>query len=318
MTRPAERHLGAAGAAFARKEAMNNTPGISLRGLRTFCVAAEHESFREAGEQLFITASAVSHQIKALEDELGKQLFDRNSRSIELTATGLALYEEVRPLMTQLTGIVASYKSGGSRGAVRISVQPFFASELFVPRLREFTTEHPEIDIQVGTSDESSEKHPPAADLSIRLFRSPPTDMPYDLLFRLRMVPAGAPDFRKSLRVRKKAIVSEFPLIIHETQPKAWEQWSEASGIRLPADSKTIRMDSMIAAARAAERGVGAALVPVPLGNEWFENKRLVRLFDVEIITDVSYYLVTREERVQDESVADLREWILATFADLA
>lgn len=240
---------------------MSSTPGISLRGLRTFCVSAEHESFREAGEQLFITASAVSHQIKSVEDELGKQLFDRNSRSIELIATGRALYEEVSPLMTQLAGIVASYKTGGKRGAVRISVQPFFASELFVARLGDFTARHPDIDIQVGTSDESSEKHPPTEDLSIPLFRSPPTDLPSDLLFPLRLVPAGAPELRESLRVRKKAIVTEFPLIIHETLPKAWEQWSEASGIALPEDAKMIRMDSMVAAARAAERGVGAAIV---------------------------------------------------------
>ena len=60
-------------------------PKLSLRGLRTFCVAARYESFRTAGEELFITASAVSHQIKSLEEELGEQLFDRNSRELSLT-----------------------------------------------------------------------------------------------------------------------------------------------------------------------------------------------------------------------------------------
>ena len=67
---------------------MVSKPKISLRGLRTVCVAARYESFRIAGDELFITASAVSHQIKSLEEELGEQLFDRNSREMRLTETG--------------------------------------------------------------------------------------------------------------------------------------------------------------------------------------------------------------------------------------
>ncbi len=290
---------------------------ISLRGLRTFCVAADYENFRQAGEALFITPSAVSHQVKSLEDELGRQLFDRTSRSLELTATGKALYEEISPLIRQLETIVAGYRAGGRRSAVRISVQPFFASELFVPRLREFTAAHPEIDIRVGTSDESAEVHPSTADLSIRLFRTPPTDMRSDLLFPLRMVPAGSPEFKKKMRVRKGSIVGDFPLIVHETRPEAWRRWAKEAGIRLPQDPKIIRLDSMIAAARAAERGVGAALVPVPLGNGWFESGSLVRLFDQEIVADVSYYLVCKETLAGDESVSQLRAWILETFSDL-
>ena len=146
----------------------------SLRGLRTFCVAARHGSFREASEELHVTASAVSHQIKSLEDELGTPLFERNGRDRVLTSTGESLYADVSPLIEQLDSVVAGHKSDGVRSSIRISVQPFFASEYFVPRLSEFAARHPEIDIQVGTSDESTEKHPADSDLSIRLFRSPP------------------------------------------------------------------------------------------------------------------------------------------------
>ena len=70
---------------------MPNSPKVSLRGLRTFCVAARYESFRTAGEELFITASAVSYQIKSLEEELGELLFDRNSRVLKLTDIGKSL-----------------------------------------------------------------------------------------------------------------------------------------------------------------------------------------------------------------------------------
>jgi len=295
---------------------MVSTSKISLRGLRTFCVAAKHQSFRVAGEVLFITASAVSHQIKGLEQELGKQLFDRHSRELKLTETGSALYDDINPLIEQLNTVASSYKGDTPQSSVRISVQPFFASEFFVPRLSVFTAEHPEIDIQVGTSDESSEKHPPDSDLSIRLFRSPPTDVQSNLLFPLRMVAAGSPEFKKEMTVRKKTIISEFPMIVHEPRPKAWAEWASAAGITLPANSKIIRLDSMIAVVRAAQRGIGAALVPVPIGDLWFKEGSIVPLFKTEYTANSSYYLSCKKESAKDKGVGILRDWILQNFAD--
>ena len=286
----------------------------SLRGLRTFCVAARYQSFRTAADELFITASAVSHQMKNLEEELGQKLFERGTRELTLTETGKTLYAEINPLVEQLDSVLAAYKTSVPRKSVRISVQPFFASEFFVPRLSEFTADHPEIDIQVGTSDESAEKHPADSDLSIRLFKSPPADMSSNLLFPLRMVPAGSPEFRKRMRVKDNKILSDFPIVVHETRPKAWAQWQKVSGTQLPKNSKVTRLDSMIAVVRATEQGIGAALVPVPLADLWFQQGSIVRLFEEELVADVSYYLVCKEGRADDESVALLRKWILRNF----
>lgn len=297
---------------------MTSRSTLSLRGLRTFCVVARHESFREAAEALFVTASAVSHQIKSLEQEIGEPLFVRHSRSISLTEIGRSLYEDVSPLIEQLDSIAAGYRRDRPRSSIRISVQPFFASEFFVPRLAEFTAEHPDFDIQVKSSDESREKLPTDADLSIRLFGSPPPNVQSDHLFQLRTVPAGSPEFCKTVKVTKKKIKSEFPIIVHETYPTAWEQWSKATGITLPKGSKVVRLDTMIAAVRAAERGIGAAMVPVPLGDAWFESGSLVRLFKQELVADVGYYLVCRQDRMRDEGVRALRAWILETFSEAA
>jgi LysR family transcriptional regulator, glycine cleavage system transcriptional activator len=289
---------------------------IGLRALRTFCVAARHESFRAAGEELFITASAISHQIKSLEQELGEPLFDRNSRDLKLTDVGRALLEEAGPLLDQLDTVVSRYKKGFRPSAIRMSVQPFFASEYFVPRLSEFTAAHPEIDIKLGTSDETPETHPADADLSIRLFRAPPAGMPSDLLLPLTLAPAGSPDFQKSLRVRAGRIISDFPMIIHETYPSAWKQWSRSADIALPASSKLTRLDSMIAVVRACERGLGAALVPVPLADLWFKNGSIVRLFEQQLVAEASYFLVVREDRADDPSVSLLRSWIMEKFRE--
>ena len=162
---------------------MKSAPQSSLRGLRTFCVAARYESFKTAASELFVTSSAVSQQVKGLEEELGLRLFERRAREVLLTEAGRALYEALSPLVEQLDAVVADFRKAARRKSVRVSVQPFFASEFFVPRLSEFTARHPEMDIQVGTSDEASEKLPADADLSIRLFSKAPAGTRADLLF---------------------------------------------------------------------------------------------------------------------------------------
>lgn len=286
----------------------------SLRGLRTFCAAAAHESFRAAADELFITPSAVSHQVKSLEEELDVLLFDRASRDLKLTETGRELYEEVSPIIEQLDAVVARFRGHGPTSTLRMSVQPFFASEYFVPRLSEFTSANPEIDIQVKASDESAETHPADADMSIRLFRSPPPGLQSKRLFPLRLVPAGSKSLARSLRVKDGNIVSSLPIIIHETYPKAWKDWSKASGITLPADSKVTRVDSMIAVVRAVEQGIGAALVPIPLADQWFKQGTITRLFDEELVADSSYYLVWDEGRANDEPLRRFRDWILQKF----
>lgn len=297
---------------------MAKSPSVSLRGLRTFCVAARHENFRAAGEELFITASAVSHQIKALEQELGQTLFERNKRELKLTPVGRDLYEEVQPLLAELGEVTARFKLARRKPQLRISVQPFFASEYFVPRLAAFTEAHPDIDIKVGTSDEASEKHPKDADLSIRLFRQPPEHLVASRLFPLTLVPSGSKAFRKQLRVKGDRIVSRFPRIIHESFPRAWQEWSEKSGIHYPEDAKTTRLDSMIAIVRAAEQGLGAALVPVPIAEQWFRQQTIVELFDAPLVTEHSYYLVCRRDRLDDPNVVLFREWVLENFSDHA
>ena len=289
---------------------------ISLRGLRAFCFAAEHESFRNAAEKLFITASAVSHQIRNLEGELGQKLFERTSRSLVLTEAGHSLLADIKPLITRLDEVAARHRVSTTRGALSISVQPFFASELFIPKLSEFTRDHPNIDIKVDTSDESAEKHPVTADVSIRVFRSAPAGYASDRLFPLRLIPAASPALRKKIVVDETSISGDVPLLVHDSRPGAWRQWSQSSGMEVPLDASIIRLDSMIAIARAAERGLGVALVPVQLSDAWFESGSLVPLSDHELPTRDAYYFVCRVEDADNETIQTLRRWVLQNFDD--
>ena len=234
---------------------MTGRPSVSLRGLRTFCVAARHESFSAAAEELYITPSAVSHQIRSLEEELGLRLFARSARELKLTDVGESMFEDVNPLIERLDSAVSVHRQHAPRAAVRMSVQPFFASEFFVPRLGEFSDEHPDIDIQVAATDETAESHSPNADLSIRLFRAPPAGVDSRLLLPLRLAPAGSAALAKSLSVKDGRVAGNLPLVIHESFPNAWKQWAKAAGISLPKDSKVTRLDSMIAVGQGCRAG---------------------------------------------------------------
>lgn len=289
---------------------------LSLRGLRTFCTAAEQNSFRQAADKLFITASAVSHQIRNLEDELGQKLFERTSRSLVLTEAGRSLLDDIKPLILRLDDVAARHRVSTTRSTLSISVQPFFASEVFIPRLPEFTREHPDIDIKVDTSDESAEKHPATADVSIRVFRSAPAGFSADRLFPLRLIPAASPELRKKMVVTDTSISGDVPLLVHDSRSSAWRQWSQSSGMDVPRDASIIRLDSMIAIARAAERGLGAALVPVQLSDAWFDSGSLVPLSDHELPTRDAYYFVCRNDDAGNETIQTLRRWVLQNFDD--
>lgn len=289
---------------------------ISLRAMRVFRVAAESQSFRETADSLFLTSSAVSHQIKHLETELGIKLFERTARSLRLTGEGNALYDDICPLITRFDTVISRHTKTQLQRSLRISVQPFFASEMFVPRLPEFVAQHPDIDIRIDTSDESLEKHPGAADVSIRIFKTPPKALAYDALFRLRLIPAGTLDLYDTIRIKAGRIVGPLPLVVHESRPRAWLEWERSSRLKIPDHTNAVRLDSMIAVARAAERGLGAALIPKQLSDSWFESTSLVQLFEHELLTRSTYYLVFRQEDRADEVIQVFRQWVLENFAN--
>ena len=297
---------------------MKTKQRLSLRGLRTFCVAAEYRSFRDAADELFITASAVSHQIKNLEQELGDQLFERQTRSVELTEAGAAFFEEVKPLIDQLDRATLRHRRKNVRSTLRISVQPFFASEVFVPNLAEFTRRHPHIDIKVDTSDESGEKHPASAEASIRVFKKPPRGLHSDRLFPLRLVPAASKELRPAIKLKDGKLSGDFTRILHDSRPNAWRDWEKETGVELPDDSPLVRLDSMIAIVRAAERGLGAAMVPLRLSDAWFDGGALVRLSEEELLTDESFYFVCNHQDKDRDAVGKLRHWVLQNFVEAA
>lgn len=290
----------------------------SLRGLRTFCVAARQLSFKLAAEELFVSASAISRQVKSLEEELGIKLFARGTRELHLTDAGQELFAELDPLIRDVDRVAARFRQSQQRETLRISVQPFFASELFVPRLGEFTARHPQIDMTIDTADERSETYPSTADVSIRLFRSAPVDMQAEALFPMRLLPACSPDLYAKIVDGRSGEVRSFTRLIHARRRGQWQLWSESSGIELPVAGSTIELNSTVAIMRAAEQGLGVAIVPMPLSQELLTSGRLRPLHATEVPTPDRYYFVTSAAAATKPAVRLLRNWAFETFTAYA
>lgn len=290
----------------------------SLRALRTFCAAARHESFKLAAEELFVTASAVSHQVKGLEDDLGVVLFERSANALALTAAGKALFDDIDPLLRQVAETTERFRHRHRRQTLRISVQPFFASELFVPRLSEFTSVHPEIDMQIDTSDEASEKHPSLADVSIRIFKRAPDNLVAEAFYPLRLVPACSPVLHEKIVDKRSGRARPFPMIVHNRRRDQWQLWADSAGVAIPEPTSVIELNSTVAVVNAARQHLGVAMVPMPLSRQLFASKALVPLYEHEAPTRDRYYFVYPPRMAKNPAVQALRTWVLKSFGSTA
>ena len=288
-----------------------------LRNLRAFCIAARHCSFKIAADELFLTPSAVSHQMKELEETLGVRLFERKTRALELTTAGHTLRDEVAPLLDALDRSLAQFTRRHRRKSLRVMLPPFFASELFVPRLATFCTANPDIDIQIDTSDPHPTLHPPTSDVSIILADAPPPGLNAAKLFSLKLAAVCAKEQAPDVVRLGREVFRETALIVHRPRPFAWANWAQEVGLDAPEPKNIIELDSMFAVVRAAERGIGVALVPTALCGAWFETGALVRIFSIELTLSDTYYLVSRPRDAEKQEVTAITEWALEEFSSL-
>jgi LysR family glycine cleavage system transcriptional activator len=282
-----------------------------IRGLVVFCAAARYLSFKMAANELCITPSAVSHQIKGLEDQIGTSLFERRTRAIVLTPVGAAVYSQIDPLLRSLDAVATSFLINGRRRRVlRITLPPFFASEMLIPQLNKFTRSNPSIDIRVDTAENRETDFPTWSDASVLLTSSEPTGYCVYPLFDVHLVPACSPALAAEFNLSNPQALGACTLIIHEGRPDAWSDWFAAAGAPLEVQPRVIHLDSMFAVARAAEQGLGVALVPMPLTNAWLQSRALVQLFDTALATGERYYFVHRLKDEKDPDIAMLARWV--------
>ena len=286
----------------------------SLRALRTFQVAGQHLSFKLAAEELNLTASAVSHQVRNLETFLGIELFTRKTRALALTEAGSQYHEFLSGMFARLEAETHQLWAEFGRNIIRLCVPPFFASELLLPRMDDFQTLMPETDIRLMTQPSMMKTHPMDADLSILLGGGDWPGLVTQRLFSRRILTACSPDFRGYKKFRSLADLDGQTLIVHENRPNSWANLASALGVRPPKARKIYRFDSMAAVVQAAAEGLGIAIVSWPLSRRWFETGALVRALDDEFKTEEDFCLAFRPEDGERPEVARLIEWIRCEF----
>jgi len=284
-----------------------------MRGLRCFCVAAECLSFKETAKKLYLTPSAVSHQIKQLEEQLNLPLFERKTRAIVLTEAGKRFYQAIAPLMEQLADTITEFSQAERMLEVSISMPEFFASELFVPKLIGWSEQYPNINLKLETI-KSRRDNPKYTDLSIVLSgKRPAESVAYDL-FPISYVPACNSAQYQKWHSKGYRVLEQVPLILHQARPHAWHQWAEHVGYHNFHPKQIIQLDSMFSVARAAQQGLGVALIPLPISTGWFSNGSLKRLFEQELLSRDRYYLVRHDTNTERTEVPLLIDWVLQSF----
>ena len=285
-----------------------------LNNLRTFQVAGRHLSFTRAGDELSITPSAVSHQIKTLESFLGLPLFRRLTRALEFTEAGEQYFDYLDTMFFQLASETQQLSTNYSRKIVRLCVPPFFAEEAILPRLGSFEEASIQTDIRVATQSSMMHELSPDADISILLGDPQQHSQETNRLFERKVVVGCSPDYLGEFPIQTYADLDGQTLLVHDKNPDAWGAWSKSVGVKVPVPKKQIRSDSMSAIVRAAQQGLGVALVSWPLGRGCFDDKSLVSVFDEEVGTGKFFYVSVRSTDLQRPEVVKLRDWIIAEF----
>jgi LysR family transcriptional regulator, glycine cleavage system transcriptional activator len=286
-----------------------------LNALRAFEAAARHLSFTKAADELHVTQTAISHQIRALEDWLGLRLFRRLHRGLLLTDEAQAALPEIRAAFDRLGLAVERLQAGGGTGTLTVSTIPSFAAKWLVPRLGRFRQAHPEIDIRLGASLRLVDFAREDVDLGIRLGRGGYAGLRADRLLAEAIFPVCSPRLLEGPHPLRTPDDLCHHTLLHDDDTHAWRLWLEiarAGGI--DAERGPVFDDSSMLL-QAAIDGQGVALGRRALAAADLAAGRLMRPFDVPLPYDLAYYIVCPEATAERPKVRAFRAWILAEAA---
>src|SRR5258707_4202869 len=291
---------------------------LRLHALRAFEAAARHLSFARAAAELNLTPSAISHQIRHLEESLGRRLFERRHRGLELSAIGRIYFPLVRDAFAQLSEATALIGGAGLElhNVLTISCTPSFAMVWLIPRLPAFQAAHPVIEVRLDTSTRLVDFARDGVDVGVRYGTGQWPDVAAEFLFSETLFPVGAPAlFAAKGGVTKPDDLARFPLIHTLPYIDDWRLWLTAAGATGVDPDRGPRFDNNLAAYKAAEEGLGVAIGRGMLLEAALAAGRLVAPFEVRLTTSHAYYFVCAEGTQRIRKVALFRAWLIAEVA---
>lgn len=295
----------------------------SLNALRAFEAAARHLSLTKAAQELHVTPAAVSHQVKALEADLGVCLMLRIKGEFALTATAQAALPLLSGSFDQIAEAVRRLRVDETNRFLTISVSPTFAATWLVRRLGAFNAAFPEIDVRLQTTNRVVDFVRDAVDVGIRFGagRYPGTEA--IRLFDEEIFPVCSPALlERGPPLRHPADLTRHTLLhvewtwsLTKGEPLDWQMWLRAAGVKEVSDLRGPRFSHSNMALQAAIEGQGLALGSEALAGDELAAGRLVRLFDVALPVNFAYYLVYPEEVSTLPKIASFRQWMLEEIA---
>ena len=277
--------------------------------LRAFHAAATHDRYKDAAESLGLTESAISHQVKRLEDFLRTPLIDRSGARPKLTDTGRRYLERIEPALRQIQAATEALMPEAGRATVRMTLPPSLAAAWLIPRLGAFERAHPEIDLQLITTTRVIDLRRDQMDFAIRHGRGAWPDVEAAFLLAEAAMPVCAPGYAEppppdgtydgTYDGTSGGLPGDLPkdllggrrLIVNANFPDEWEEWSRAHGVEPPAAGSLVTMDAMEQALQLAGSGHGLAMGRRPVVDSWLEGGRLVAPFGGADPTGAAYYL---------------------------
>ena len=292
-----------------------------LNALRAFEAAGRHLSISKAADELHVTAAAVSHQVKTLEDYLETKLFRRSGNALFLTDAGQACLPRLSAGFAELEGAVTALREHDLHGALVLSVAPVFASKWLIPRLERFQTAHPHIDVRLSATLELADFERDGVDAAVRLGRGRYPGLAAHRLFGESVVPMCSPALAKGDPPLTRPEDLRHHVLIHFDWPAReqvapdWATWLRAMGATGVDAGRGPHFTHPDHAMQAAMEGAGVVLGWRSLARADLEAGRLLIPFDLPLPLDVAFYLVYPQGSAQRPKLATFRDWLLGETA---
>lgn len=279
--------------------------------LQAFECAARHGSFTQAAHELNLTQSAVSRQIKDLENQLGVLLFERIRQRILLSDAGRKFLPEVRRLLNQTEDtMLRAMASAQSTSSFSIATLPTFGARWLMPRISDFLDKHPGIALNIASRSGVFDFEEQPFDLAIHYGQPVWAHATCSFLCSEVIVPVASPRLLKTQQLSMAEELEDQPLLHLATRPKMWAQWFESCGLEGKSAYRGHRFEQFSMVISAAVAGLGFALLPLYLIEQELQSGKLVLLFEKPMRTENDYYLVVPEGKLENPLTQEFRQWI--------
>ncbi len=288
-----------------------------LNSLRTFESAARHLSFTKASEELFVTQAAVSHQIKHLEEFLGVDLFHRKNRKLTLTEEGAEYSPQIRDIFEQLRNATQNLQSEGATGTLTVSVTPTFAIEWLIPRLDQFKSLYPGIDVRIMANNDDREVEFFGDDIDVAIYFSQGRyrkGMYKQRLLDEYMIPVCSPALMNADPPLQALEDLRNHTLLHEYSTDGWALWLDKAGVEDINLSRGTIFSHTVMVLQAAIHGQGIAMTYSILAQQEIDSGRLVAPFDITLPSINAYDFVCPEGHEQKPRITAFKDWLKSTI----